>query len=163
LMDVTAVVAHPRPLHFVRTPPPPVILPSCHAPPHVSILAPPLCSHRLVVASPLVASASAFASLPLCLVASDYAGNSTSSAAPMMTTSGPLNSCSCWQSRHHCPHYCWRSAASTTMGPHPSSYKMALISVDTCTGGLHPRPPLRRRPRPAQRRRHRGRHFSCLC
>ncbi len=58
---------------------------------------------------------------------------------------------------------CQRSAASTTMGPRPSSYATALMSADTCTGGLHLRPWPRWRPRPAQRRRCCGRHFSCSC
>jgi hypothetical protein len=138
-------------------PPPPVILPSCHAPPHAPILAPPLCPHRLVAASPLVASASASASLPQVVPETPPLPS-----APTMTASDPHHSCLRWQLRRHCPRYRRRSAALTTMGPRPSSYATALMSADTSAGGLHFRPPRRLRPRPAQRRQRHGRHLSCL-
>ncbi len=156
LMNVATVVAHPRPLHFVCMPPPPIISPSHHALPHASILAPPLHLHQLVVASPLVASASASAlasastsafvlsstAPPLDTPLPHVAPATPPLSAPLtMTARGPHHSCSRSQSRRHCPLYCWRFTALITMGPCPSSYTTALMSADACVGGLRLCPP----------------------
>ncbi len=83
------------------------------------------------------------------------------SAAPTMTASGPPCSCLCWQSRRHCPCYPRHTTASSTMGPRPSSYATASMSVDTCTGGLNFCPLPRQWPWPAQRRQPCDCHYSC--
>ncbi len=86
MTDVALVVTYPQPLHFFCMPPPPVILLSCHALPHASILALQLCLHRLVVASPLVAAASIYASASCPLVHNAASWRATASGCARNST-----------------------------------------------------------------------------
>ncbi len=102
---------------------------------------------------------------PLCLFASDWASNSTIVRSPdndrkwslsFMLTLAIVASLSLFLLALH-------SFDNNGSPPPPPPYPMASMSANTCMGGLHLCLLPQRQPRPAQRRRCHGHHFSCSC